>query len=386
MGFIDWARRLFRSGKKTVDLKDCFYESGLDFYYKKLAVDTCIDLIANAISTCEFTTYEKGKKVRKNSYYMFNVRPNKNENASKFIHRLVTKLVYETECLVIMSNEELFIADDFEKEKSAFNENIYKNIVINDFKLSKVYSESEVMYYNLRDEKIVDVINGMYDSFGKLLRSSMNYYKRKNNKRYLIKGDFLRAQDDETQEAIDKMFESQLKNWFDPDKEGSAFQLHDAYEMEDMSDGQTAGSNNSGLSRDIAALVDDVFNYVAMAFHVPRALLKGDVSGIEELIDSFLMFAIKPLVENITDETNGKYYSKKEYLERTYLKIDTSKIKVTDITKLATALDKIFAIGGATISDVVEAIGGEPLNEDWANKRFVTKNYQDVTTLGKEKN
>ena len=59
-------------------------------------------------------------------------------------------------------------------------------------------------------------------------------------------------------------------------------------------------------------------------------------------------------------------------------------MKITDITKLAPALDKIFAIGGATINDVIEATGGEPIEDEWANKRFVTKNYQDVTTLGKE--
>ncbi|MGR5977389.1 hypothetical protein ACT7DJ_00015 [Bacillus cereus] len=38
-----------------------------------------------------------------------------------------------------------------------------------------------------------------------------DYYKRKNNKRLLILGDFLRAQDPETQAAIDEMFEGQLK-------------------------------------------------------------------------------------------------------------------------------------------------------------------------------
>src|SRR5699024_6433874 len=203
---------------------------GVDYYYKKLAVDTCIDLIAGSISRCEFQTFEKGKSVRRNNYYLFNVQPNKNQNAAEFIHALTTKLFYENECLVVMIDDDLLIADSFTKTNFALKENLYKDVYINNYKLNDVFKETEVMHFKLNDENILNVIDGMYESFGKLLMSSMNYYKRKNNKRYLIKGDFLRAQDEETQKMIDAMFETQLKDWFDPNKEGSAFQLQDGYE------------------------------------------------------------------------------------------------------------------------------------------------------------
>ncbi|MRC81642.1 phage portal protein, partial [Bacillus thuringiensis] len=167
-------------------------------------------------------------------------------------------------------------------------------------------------------------IDGMYSSFGKLLASSIDYYKRKNNKRLLIKGDFLRAQDPETQAAIEEMFEGQLKNWFNADKAGSAFQLQDGYVIEDMSDSKNGVSNNS-TSRDVSDLINDIFNYVAIAFHVPIGILKGDVADIEKQMDSFLAFCINPIAELIQDEFNRKMYSKEEYIERTYLKIDTTK-------------------------------------------------------------
>lgn len=381
LGFIQWATNLFKKDKKFISLKDCFHELGLDYYYKKLAIDTCINLIANSISRCEFQTFEKGKNVRKNNYYLYNVEPNANQNATEFVHELVTKLVYENECLVVMVNNQLFIADDFTGTNFAIKENFYKDVIINNYKLNDVFSESQVMHFKLRNEKIVNVIDGMYESFGKLLTSSMNYYKRKNNKRFLIKGDFLRAQDDETQDMINQMFEGQLRDWFDPNKEGSAFQLQEGYDFDDMSDGANISNGNSSLSRDVAALVDDIFNFVAMAFHVPRGMLKGDVADIEGQIDSFLMFGVNPITELISDEINRKAYSKSEYLERTYLKVDTTKIKVVDITKLATAFDKLFSIGGMTINDIIVELGKEPIDEEYADKRFVTKNYQEVNSL-----
>lgn len=43
---------------------------------------------------------------------------------------------------------------------------------------------------------------------------------------------------------------------------------------------------------------------------------------------------------------------------------------------MATSLDKLFAIAGYSINDVLEELGKNPINEDWANERYITKNYQ----------
>lgn len=385
MGLRDWVRGFF-GNKKTLTLDSCFYELGVDYFYKKLAVESCIDLIANALTRCEFQTFEKGKEKRGGNHFLLNVQPNQNQNATEFMHSLVNHLIMENECVVIMQDEQLYIADSFNVTKFALKENIYNDITIEDFTFKKSFNESEVFHFKLNDRNIMQVIDGMYSSFGKLLASSIDYYKRKNNKRLLIKGDFLRAQDPETQAAIDEMFEGQLKNWFNADKAGSAFQLQDGYVIEDMSDSKNGVSNNS-TSRDVSDLINDIFNYVAIAFHVPIGILKGDVADIEKQMDSFLAFCINPIAELIQDEFNRKMYSKEEYIERTYLKIDTTKIKVVDITKLATALDKLFAIGGLSINDILIILGREPIEEEWANKRFVTKNYQEADSLeGGEEN
>ncbi|MED3036654.1 phage portal protein [Bacillus thuringiensis] len=379
MGLREWMQGFF-GNKKTITLDSCFYELGIDYFYKKLAVESCIDLIANALTRCEFQTFEKGKEKRGNNHYLLNVQPNQNQNASEFMHSLVNHLIMENECVVIMQNKQLYIADSFSVNKFALKENIYNDITIDDFTFDKPFNESEVFHFKLNDRNVMQVIDGMYSSFGKLLASSIDYYKRKNNKRLLIKGDFLRAQDEETQDAINEMFENQLKNWFNADKVGSAFQLQNGYEFEDMSDSKNGVSNNS-TSRDISDLISDIFNYVAIAFHVPIGILKGDIADIEKQMDSFLAFCINPIAELIQDEFNRKMYTKEEYIQRTYLKIDTTKIKVVDITKLATALDKLFAIGGLSINDILIILGREPLEEEWANKRFVTKNYQEADSL-----
>lgn len=359
------------------------FEASAEVYYKRLAIEVSVGLIANAISRCEIKTYHKGKNIRSNMYYLLNVQPNKNENATYFFNKAIRKLVYDGEALILMHNEEMFVADDWITVPFVFKSNIYKDVRIDDFTLQKVLHEEDVIHLKLSDTNIRNVVDGLYSSYGRLLASSMNYYRRKNNKRLLIKGDFLRAQDEETQEEIDAIFLEQLKNWFDPDKEGVAFQLANEFEMEDLSDGAKPGKGNSD-SRDISNLIDDIFNYVAMAFHVPRGLLKGDLADIEKQTDNFIMFGVNPFAEMIADELNRKFYSKKEYLERTYLKIDTTKIRLTDLSKLATAIDKLFAVGAYTINDVIAELGGEPIEEEWANERYVTKNYEKASAKGGE--
>ncbi|MGF3103660.1 phage portal protein [Rossellomorea sp. DUT-2] len=379
MGIFDWFNSIFQ-GKDYVALDAQFSELVVKAHYKRLAIDTCTDLIANALTRCDFTTFENGKELRGEVHYQLNVAPNQNQNATEFFHSLVTHLINENECLVVQLDKQLLIADSFDRQTYAVKPNLYKNVIIDDFKFDKYFYEEDVFYFKLNDRNIMKVIDSLYEDYGKLLASGISYYKRKNNKRYLIEGDFLKSLTDDTQKAVNAMFENQLSDWFNPDKEGAAFQLSKEYKMEDMSDGQKS-TGNVGTSRDIRELVNDVVDFVAMGLHVPRGIIKGDVADIEKQVDSFLMFCILPLVKLIEAEFNRKMYKKESYLKRTYLKIDASRIKVVDLVQLASAVDKLFAVGGLCIDDILELLGKEPLNTEWSRKRYVTKNYQDAENL-----
>lgn len=378
MGFRDWVQTVF-AGKKTMHLDKCHFDLVAESHFQSLALETAISLIANAVVRCDFQTYLKGKRFRGNQDYLLNIQPNKNQNASEFMHLMVRKYVEEGECLIIMQNDELIIVDDFETKTSILHENIYKEVRIDDFKFDKPFYEKDVLHLKMSDKKIIDLVNKVHSTQGKLIASAMSYYRRKNNKRLLLKGDFLRAQTTEMQKQIDDMFEGQLKNWFDPDKGGAAFQLQDGYQMEDMSD--SAAGTSSSDSRDIKNLINDIFDTTAVAFHIPQALLRGDVADVSEVTKNFLTFCVNPIVEVISDEFNRKFYSREEYIERTFLKVDTSRIQATDLTTLSNAIDKLFRVGGITINDIQDMLGFEQLEDDFSDQRFVTKNYAAVEQL-----
>ena len=77
--------------------------------YKRLAVDSCINLIADALTRCEFKTIQSGVNTKSDNYYLLNIAPNKNENATEFKKKLVSKLFRDNECLIVMANEQLLL-------------------------------------------------------------------------------------------------------------------------------------------------------------------------------------------------------------------------------------------------------------------------------------
>lgn len=348
--------------------------------YKGLAVDSCINLIANALVRCEFKTINKGKATKSDNYYLLNVAPNRNENATEFKKKMVSKLYRTNECLIVMANDQLFVADSFDVDEYVMKDSVYSQVTVGDFQFNGIFYESDVIHLKLNDKDIMKVINSFYKDYGKILESAKGIYKRSNAKKFVLKGEFLRSQNNEMQKKINQMMTDQFKPWLEADNAGAIFQLQTGYEMDDLS-GSGKGGTSKQDSRDVRNLVDDVFDFVATAFHVPRGLFKGDVVDVSSQTNNFLMFCINPLVELISAEFNKKMYGHDDYLSGSYLKIDTSRIKVTDLNDMATALDKLFAIGGLSVNDIIEMVGGERIGEEWANRRFVTKNYTDASQL-----
>lgn len=181
------------------------------------------------------------------------------------------------------------------------------------------------------------------------------------------------SQQDDDVDELAKMFSEQFKKFYDSDGD-AVWPLQDGLTMEDADNGSTAKEKVD--SRDIRAIIDDVFDFVAIAFHIPKGLLKGDVADVKDMTDNFLTFCVNPIAELIADEINAKMYTKEEYLSGTRLVVDTRLIKAADISTLATAADKLLNSGTHNPDENRDMFGLEPLNEEWSQAYYITKNYE----------
>lgn len=350
--------------------------------YKKLYVNAAIDLIARSLVACDFESYRSGKLKRSLNYYQLNVSPNKNENSHEFWCKVVHQLIYENEALILPIGEEMWVAESFHRETTnGFNEYVYKNISINNHLLTKEFKERDVLYLQLSKESINSVIDSLYNSYGLLLSKAITDYKGNGKLRYFIKGSFMSSLTDKEGEASKALFEERMKEYMNPEKIASVLFLPKGIEMED----QSKDPRNLD-TRDIKNLAKDMLDFVASAFHIPPSLLSGipDPGSKEQQgdLDNFILFAVRPIGEMIANEYNKKMFTRDEYLNKTYVKFNMDNFKLFDLTKFANSVDKLFAVGGMSINDVLERLGKEQIKEDWADERYVTKNYERARISG----
>lgn len=377
MSVMDWFISMFNKDTNTLELDMVTGELSGEVFYKNLAIQACVNLISNVISKGEFLTYEKGKEVRRENYYLLNVEPNQNKTSSKFWRDVIHKLVFENECLVIQEGGMFYVADEFETLRYAFKENIYKNIVVENYKLKNTYLEHEVFHFELHNEKIKTILDGLYKSYSKLIEASTTHYKRSKAKRGILKLPTNFAQTEKSQKELQDLLGKRFKRYFEAEG-GAVLPLSGGMEYEEQ---QSVGGVQTGQEGgDVRKFIDDIFDFVCMAFQIPPQLVKGNIVETDEAINSLLMFCINPLSELITDEINRKLYRKERYLERTYVKLDTTRVKSVNIKDIAGSLDILLRTGSYTINDCLKALGKEEISDEAGNIRFITKNYEALET------
>ena len=261
-----------------------------EIYYKNLAVQTCINLISNTISLAEFLTYEKGKQIKKSNYYSFNVEPNQNKSASKFWRDVIYKLVYENECLVVQINDMYYVADSYNVDEYALKENVYKDIVIDNYHLKDTFKESEVLHFELHNEKVRTIIEKLNSSYSKLITISQDNYIKNNTRRGTLEIPTTYPQTEKAQKDLNDLLENRFKRFFNA-KGGSVLPLTNGLKYEELESNIGIKSGGEG-GRDIKAFVDDIFDFVAIGFQVPPQLLKGNVADTEKAVNNFLTFCI----------------------------------------------------------------------------------------------
>lgn len=374
MAIVDFIKGVFGANDR-VNINTCSVDAIKHMHYKTLAMEASINLIAKTISRAEFQTFKKGKISKKTNYYLLNVEANKNKSASLFWKEAIGKLLRNGEVMILIQNEQLYLADSFVRKEFAFVENTYSEIKIGDYELSDIKRESEVVY--LRDDNtgISTAVNGAYNDYSSLIASSLKGYSNSKSRKGTLEIPTSFAKTFKEEGALQKHIQVLMKDFMDSEKD-AVFPESNGLKYEEIDKSKGSKSNDSG--RETKNFIDDVFDFIAISFGIPPSLLKGDTVDTKDAVNNFLTFCINPLAKLITDELNRKMYGKTEYLKNTYTKLDTSNIKVVDLRDIANSLELLTRTGSNTIDDNLRALGREPIGGDIGGMRFITKNLESV--------
>lgn len=357
--------------KKGEIVDNIFEEKIQEVYYKELAIQTAISLIANAIAKCEIKVYENNQEVRNELYYTLNIEPNKNENSSQLWHKAIEKMVYEKESILVDIADGLQCADGYQVEEYPILGNKYKGICIGNLQLNKTFKSDEIIRLQLNNTHIKKLIDGLYEQYGELMAYAAKSYKKSNGTKYKLILENVKAGDEQFQKLYQNVVKKQLKDFVE--NENSIYLQFKGYDLQDIS------PKTNKDSSDFRNLRKEMFEIVAQAFQIPVSLMLGNITNMNEIVKVFLTFCVDPVAdmisEEITRKTSGGY---KNWSKGNYVKVDTSTINHIDILDVAEKADKLIASGTCCIDEVREIIGFDKLNTEFSKQHFITKNYDTV--------
>lgn len=368
MKILDWLESLRNPLKHTTQILIEYGDTTDLQVVANCALEAAIALISKVLGTAEFKTFENNKLVKKQMYFLWNVQPNVNQSKHQFLQKIVSDLVRLGDCLAIMERGQLYIADSYTLNNTAFAENTYSNIVLNNITV-KNYAEKDVLHFT-RGIKPYN-LNAMLKQHIALLYRSIVSYKQSNVKRSTLTIPTNYPQTPQAQEDLQKLINEQLKD-FHKSENGATLPLTNGITYQDLTNHTY---KNASDSRDIRTLIDDIYDFVAISLNIPPQLLKGTIAESDNTVKNLMRLCITPLAKMIQTEINRKMYTPADLLSGTRIEIDT-KYLLMDIHDLADALEKLTRIGTNTINDNLEALGREPITDKIGDERYITLNYQ----------
>lgn len=355
-------------------------EAAEEIRIRELCFWICVDMIANAIGRCEFRTFVDGKETKGKEYYLWNIEPNTNQNSTAFLHKLIAKLCSENEALILTVGsragmEMLAVADTWERPMEyPVKKQEYRGVTVGEVSYSKTFAENEVMHLRMNDRNIKPVIDGMYAAYWRMAEAAMKDYAWRKGKHWKVHVGQVQEGEEGWQENFQAMISKMVKPFFE--SSSAVLPEFDGYKYEDMS-----GDSGQGDTRDIKAMVEDIFDFTARAMLIPAVLVNGKIEGTEDANKRFLTSCIDPICDQLQEEITRKRYGYEQWERGTYIKVDSSSILHFDMFAEAPNVEKLVGSGAYTINDLRRAANQPEIQEPWADQHYMTKNIAAMSEI-----
>ncbi|MBP9989609.1 MAG: phage portal protein [Ruminococcus sp.] len=345
-----------------------------------IAIQTGINFIANNIANCEFQTVSNGKPIKSDEYYLWNIKPNPKQTKVEFIRKLVDRLFWFNEVLVVELGGWLYVADGFSTNHFALQPDIYSGVQIDNFTLSKTFNENEVIHLKLNNTNMTVLLTGLLTGYKNLLNIAAKKYKVAGGRKGIIEMNIAPQQNAAWKEALDNIFNVQFKNYFE--KDNAVVALPEGQKYTEIS-GEGSKKSTSDVV-DIINLKNEVYTEVGRAMNIHPSLLEGKNADMEQAVNYSITYGVKPVVDLIQSGIINARYGSKEFAKENYIHINMSNISYLDPFKHAVNADKLFADGIYNNDEILVRFGDLPRNTEESRTYYYTKNYENDMKGGEE--
>lgn len=360
-----------------IDFETIFGNADAESRVRELAFVTAVDKIARILSGCEIRTFlwdkNEGKAVetRGKDYFRLNYQPNRNQNGPDWMKQLVWQLYSENQALVIEIKKELYIAEHFTVEKHPTTDWVFSGVTIQGEKQPNTYKMSDVLFIRLANENIKSVLDGIYNSYSKMLGAAMKSQIQSAGFKGVMTIQGQRGGNEEEQRKQAELVQSRLRGLWE--NQNAIVSVQQGYNFQDLNKDREMSS-----TRDYRSMIDDVYDFTALAFGIPPALMRGggDAKAIAAQFNQWLTEGIDPLAHLISTELTRTMFSEKEILQYgNRILIDTSKAEHFNLFGNAGSIEKLIGSGVMTINELRTEIGRPKTDDPIADEHLITKNF-----------
>ena len=280
--------------------------------------------------------------------------------------------------LCFISNRNIYCADDYTiVEKRPFLGNVYGGISVDNYMLERKFKADECFIFKLENKQASQLIKAMYEDYGEILSSAMESYKQSNKQKFKLIVDGSKAGDKEFNRIFEEVLKKPIQEFASGNKK--VYVEYSGYNLEPM---KMDGTQKS--SDDVLKMIDQTFKITGKAYKIPESLMLGNITNMNDVIKSFLTFAVEPITDMIGKVLTGGY-GQPEWMAGNYYKVDTSGINHVDIFDMANNIDKLISSAFMCIDEVRERTGLDAINKEWSKKHVLTKNYEFMEKMMKNK-
>lgn len=366
MKLFDFFGGIFKTGtipESSYNFDELFADYQ-NLYLKNLAIDKSAEFLARIFSNSDFKFLNSDKKTWS---YILNVKPNKNESASRFWQRFIYKLITENEVLVVLSeDDQLLIADSFDHIEYAVYEDLFQQVTVKDYTFKRTFKMNEVIYLQYNNNRLSNYIDGLFADYEKLHQRMIETIQRNNQIRGTL-GVRGNSSMKENRTEVMKSYAEKLFSAFST-KSVAIVPTIDGLEYTELTN--TTGTSNISVD-DVKTIRRQFDDEIADILGIPAVILHGDMATLESSQKALVIYCMQPLFKKVADELNAKLLGRDDYEKG--LKLSIVGLSHLNIIESASSIDKLIASGTFNRNEVRNEFGFDDTED--GDVFIMTKNY-----------
>ena len=187
----------------------------------------------------------------------------------------VYQLYRERTALVVENGGKLYVADGFSRREYALYDDVFSQVAVGDFTFRRTFTASEVLFFELAAQDARVVVDGLYESYAKLIAYGMKGYQRSRGEKGVLELDTNAAGDVRFKETFEEIRNAGFRKF--ASAESAVLPMWKGMRYTALG----SKTYNADTTRDIRAMIDDVTDFTARAYGIPACLLNGTVQNVD---------------------------------------------------------------------------------------------------------